>query len=100
MVADQQMPVFTSVPETVRHIQMEALRNTVVLADALRRRQAKIEQFIDVERLLVALPMASDDFALARARLRNAVRYYDGGEVGAAGYELRLIIHRLRKFDC
>jgi hypothetical protein len=45
---------------------------------------------------LEAMPLPTDEFALARCRLDNARRYLQYNERGAAQYELRLMMRGLR----
>jgi hypothetical protein len=47
--------------------------------------------------LMESLPLSTAEFGLARNRLDNARRYADSDEPGAAIYELRLLLNRLRK---
>ena len=49
-----------------------------------------------LDSLLHNLPLAADEFALARNRVQNARRYFQSREVGAARYELRFIQASLR----
>lgn len=49
-----------------------------------------------IESVLHSLPLATDEFGLAQNRIRNARRYYQAREVGAARYELRLLMCSLR----
>lgn len=41
--------------------------------------------------LIESLPFPADHYAVTKNRLLNAQRYFVGGEVGAARYELRLL---------
>ena len=45
------------------------------------------EYLIDIESFLDSLPLATDEYGLAQNRIRNARRYYQAREVGAARYE-------------
>lgn len=49
----------------------------------------------EVWMLLDALPLNTDEFALAGNRLRNSTRYLKSGERGAACYELKLLSRNL-----
>ena len=53
------------------------------------------EKCAEVQMLLEALPLNTDEFALAGNRLRNAARYLKSGERGAACYELKLLSRNL-----
>jgi len=57
------------------------------------------EAFVrQIEEVLECLPMATAEYDLAKARIRNARRYLLAGENGAAGYEIQLLIGLLNKF--
>jgi len=45
--------------------------------------------------LIDSLPFPTDHYGVAKNRLRNAQRYYACGEVGAARYELRLLLGQM-----
>ena len=45
------------------------------------------EYLIRIESFLQSLPLATDEYGLAQNRIRNARRYYQAREVGAARYE-------------
>jgi hypothetical protein len=48
-------------------------------------------------KMLTVLPLATDQYELARRRLENAEKYLTHREPGAAGYELRLLASNLKK---
>ena len=52
-------------------------------------------QTVEIGELLDALPFATDQHGVAKNRLRNALRYYQSNENGAARYELRLVLGQL-----
>ena len=54
------------------------------------------EDLSRIESVLDSLPLATDEYGLAQNRIRNARRYYQAREVGAARYELRLLMCSLR----
>ena len=54
------------------------------------------EDLIRIESFLDSLPLATDEYGLAQNRIRNARRYFQAHEVGAARYELRLLMCSLR----
>lgn len=58
---------------------------------------ARENVFAKVQRLLEALPLNTEEFALAGNRLRNAGRYLRSRERGAACYELKLLARSLRR---
>jgi hypothetical protein len=58
--------------------------------------EAPIDDLHAAELLLQTLPLASEPFGVAMNRLRNAYRYFEANEPGAAQYELRLLGGGLR----
>lgn len=58
---------------------------------ALQRSGVAPDELAELSGLFEALPLASDEFALACRRLENARRYLSAGERGAARYELQLL---------
>lgn len=54
------------------------------------------EDLIRIESFLDSLPLATDEYGVAQNRIRNARRYFQAHEVGAARYELRLLMCSLR----
>ena len=74
----------------------KAVECVLRLAFAAAQEKARIAEFIEAETLMSALPIAAGDFSTARCRLRNALQYYEGGESGAASYELRLLAGHLK----
>ena len=53
------------------------------------------DAFVEVQLMLDALPLDTDEFASAGNRLRNACRYLKSEERGAACYELKLLSRNL-----
>jgi hypothetical protein len=49
------------------------------------------EGFRDVAARLAALPLPTDEFALANCHLQNAAHYCKQGEFGAATFEIRAL---------
>ena len=66
-----------------------------ILADVRSGRQTDA-CFNDVSRLLESLPLATDEFGLARTRLANACRYSCSNEPGASTWEIRHLLNQLR----
>jgi hypothetical protein len=50
-------------------------------------------QFDDVYDLLGAVPLGTEEHSLSAQRLRNAMQYAARGEIGAARYELNMLVH-------
>lgn len=70
-----------------------------VLDRLLQRAEDNEANFDDLhaaELLLQTLPLASEPFGVAMNRIRNAHRYLESSEPGAARYELRLLGGGLR----
>jgi len=61
--------------------------------------KADTEEIEPIARFLECLPLATSEFDLARARLRNAYRYIRSNEIGAASYELRLLRGQLSEWN-
>jgi hypothetical protein len=53
-------------------------------------------QLGEVQALLEALPLSSGDFSRAANNLKNAERYLQSNEYGAAAYELRMLTGAVR----
>jgi hypothetical protein len=53
-------------------------------------------EFDNLRTLIESLPLASSDFSLAGNYLRKAQRYLRSNEIGAALYELRLLLDCLQ----
>ena len=66
-----------------------------ILVDVRSGRQI-IARFNVVSRLLESLPLATDEFALARTRIANACRYSCSNEPGASTWEIRHLLNQLR----
>ena len=64
------------------------------LAEAVAHRNARFKQFEHAESLLAA-SIPADVNAGMKRRLHNAWRYHEGGESGAARYELKLLVRFL-----
>ena len=56
-----------------------------------------IDELQTAVEMLTVLPLATDQYELARRRLENAEKYLTHREPGAAGYELRLLASNLKK---
>lgn len=54
-----------------------------------------IGRTVQLATLIESLPFPTDHYAVAKNRLRNAQRYFVCGEIGAARYELRLMLGQL-----
>ncbi len=57
----------------------------------------QLEDLAHIKLCVDSLPLATNEDGLAQNRIRNARRYYQGREVGAARYELRLLMCSLRR---
>ncbi len=84
---------------TIEDLYLQAVERIETLHVRLKRgtNPADIyeDAFAEVQLILDALPLNTDEFALAGNRLRNAARYLKSGERGAACYELKLLSRNL-----
>ena len=69
------------------------------LAEKVAARRSARPLFDHAEATLQQLPLATDEFTVARRRLHNALRYQHEGEYGAATFELRLMARSLSHCD-
>ena len=67
------------------------------LVDVTGRRCVSSRELAQIAEFLETLPLTTERFSLARQRLRNAQRYLESAEFGAASYELRLLDGILRE---
>jgi hypothetical protein len=82
---------------TLEDIASEALWVLAQLRSAVRCGRGTCKQFAASQGLIAALPLSTPDFAWTDLRIRNARRYFAGGELGAAAYELGLAMRRLHR---
>ncbi len=84
---------------TIEDIFLQAVERIETLHALLKRdtnaTDTYEDAFAEVQLILGALPLNTDEFALAGNRLRNAGRYLKSGERGAACYELKLLSRNL-----
>ena len=74
----------------------ELLDTVEHLLTSIRRDCEVLEELVEVRNLLDSLPLATNEYATAANRLRNAHRYLTSQERGAARYELNLLAGSLR----
>jgi hypothetical protein len=67
-----------------------------LLVSLVPNRAVTPQHFAAMDELIAALPLTSGEFAVSQGRIINAARYYRAGEIGAAGFELRLLSHCLQ----
>ncbi len=86
---------------TIEDICLQAVERIETLHERLKRdtnpTDAYEDAFAEVQLILSALPLNTDEFALAGNRLRNAAKYLKSGERGAARYELKLLSRKLAR---
>lgn len=59
----------------------------------IQKKQPRAESFLnDAHDALETLPLATDEFTTASNRLRNALKYVEVGEWGAALYEVKQVL--------
>ena len=83
----------TATPDTIRQ---ELLQTIEHFLRCLHRKSAVLDDLQEVRDLLDSLPLASDEYATASNRLRNAHRYLVSQERGASRHELQLLAGSLR----
>ena len=83
-----------SIIESVRNRACQSLDG--LLNQGFRQGNAA-QAFEEIRDLLEALPLNSEEFALAVNRLASALQYHQSGEHGAARYELRLLRRSLER---
>jgi hypothetical protein len=82
---------------TVFLLVKELLHQLEQITGAINLRSLDADNAIgDALDALERLPLATDEFGLARNRLMNAISYLDNREWGAARYEVGLVIGWLR----
>ena len=88
-------------PNTNTHLDNERLslvraKLELLVKAITKHRQVTDSQLLELRQLLETLPLATADFAVASKRLRNVRRYLLDEEVGAACYEIKLLVGGLR----
>lgn len=66
------------------------------MVNDVRSGRLTVSHFNDASQLLESLPLATDEFALARTRLTNACWYCCSNELGASAWEIRTLLNQLR----
>lgn len=68
---------------------VKRLINTIARAIEKTKHGLRVDREIDeASSLLESVPMTTEEFGYSRNRLRNAKRYVNSGEFGAASWEL------------
>jgi len=66
-------------------------------ADSIQKRETQAVDYLSrAHDALECLPLATDEFGLAKQRLRNCEKYFCDGELGASQYEIGLALNWLR----
>lgn len=87
--------VRTRTVERLVNVWEAAIATLGALAEQVRRGDAD-GQMGEVQALLEALPLRSGDFSRVANNLKNAERYLQSNEYGAAAYELRMLAGAVR----
>lgn len=74
----------------------EAIKTIRLLIQAVRQGESNDKLHERVRMTVSAIPLTTEEFALAKNRLGNARRYTSSSEHGAACFELRCIAASLR----
>jgi hypothetical protein len=77
-------------------IQQKFCESVERLEKSIRQESSEFGELQHLAELLDALPLTTEEYGVARNRLRNASRYLRSGERGAAQYELGLLFGSLR----
>src|SRR5260370_23157802 len=85
----------TSTPATVEEIRRLATGRLQSLMRNLSNSDRTANELYRLRTMVESLPLSSGEFCVAMNRLRNAQRYLTGNEIGAARYELRLLLGSL-----
>ncbi len=84
---------------TIEDLCLQAVQRIETLHTQIKRDTHPADKFAgafaEVRMILDALPLDTEEFALAGNRLRNAARYVKSGERGAACYELKMLSRKL-----
>jgi hypothetical protein len=83
----------TATPDVIRDQMLAAVEQ---LMQRLQYRESVLAELQDLRRLLEALPMPTVEFGTASNRLRNAQRYAQLENHGAARFELQMLVGGLR----
>src|SRR5262245_3388302 len=81
--------------EKLVNVWQAAIATLATLAEQVKRGNVN-GQLGEVQALLEALPLSSGDFSRVSNNLKNAERYLQSNECGAAAYELRLLTGAVR----
>ncbi len=91
-------------PESLDQLANDAVTRVRRVIDRIANATATVDDLLDIQLLLNALPMGTDEFGLAKNRLSNACHYLRSNTSGAALYELKLLLgslhssfHRVRR---
>ena len=90
------MPVQTTQSQTLDSVYLPVLTALGRLFRQVNGGGSFEADFGDVMFLLETLPLASDEFGIARLRLLSAKRYRGANEIGAAAWEIRTVMQQLR----
>lgn len=83
-------------PNSVETRFFEFVMSLLRLDSGISSGGAVADGFTRARALLDALPLTSSDFSTSAQQLNNARRYHASGELGAAKYELNLLIHHVK----
>lgn len=88
--------------QTNTHVTIDSVFQPVLstLSRLVRRTTSEFgasAEISQLQTLLETLPLGSDEFGIACNRLRNAQRYLQSNEAGAARWELNALASQLRR---
>ncbi len=77
---------------SIDEVREELTSRLRLLLPRLGNRSFAIAELNEIQDMLNSLPLDSEDFGVAINRLRNCYRYLCSNEIGAARYELKLLL--------
>src|SRR5687768_16453237 len=75
----------------------DALQHVSHLLESVEGGDALPQEFASAGETLAGIPLTTEEYGVSSLRLANAVNYLEQGELGAARYELRILIGMLRR---
>lgn len=90
------MPVQTTQSQTLDSVYLPVVTALGRLFRRVTDGGSFLADFDDVIFLLETLPLATDEFGIARLRLLTAKGYRSANEIGAASWEIRTVMQQLR----
>ena len=77
---------------SIDEVRADVTNRLRLLLPRLGNRAFAVAELNDLRDMLNSLPLDSEDFGVAINRLKNCYRYLCSNEIGAARYELKLLL--------